>query len=190
MIISRIFYLLNILFAINLLKPCFCFINKKIYKDINEVHNIDAPIEKKNNKKKKILISCGVAATFLLAAGLLGGGLYLTRDKRKSLWDNDKLGNDALDIIFSSILEGVNDINKIPSKEKKDLSKIITRGYIKNMMKEQINNNEVMFSETQKRELYSFVPQIQYVVKSILESQMPTYDIRKIPPGNHILFDH
>ncbi|CRG85086.1 early transcribed membrane protein [Plasmodium relictum] len=171
--ISKIFYLFNILFSINLLVPCFCLDKNEFLKNKSEIYNINKSIEKKDKKKKIIIYSISALAAVLLAAGLLGGGLYLTRDRRKSIWKNPVFGKEFEDIFFSTIDQVDEDVKKIIEKgEKQNYDKIFTKKYVKSVMDKKINESEIKFSGTQKREFYTFVPYIHFKLNEFIEENL------------------
>ncbi|CRG84393.1 early transcribed membrane protein [Plasmodium relictum] len=167
--ISKIFYLFNILFAINLLAPCFCFVNDQILKE--EMDMIDTSIKKKEKKKKIIIASIATVAAVLIAAGLIGGGLYLNRDKFKSVWKNPQLGNVSSDIFFRSSEKLEEDVKKRINKGEKNLDKIFTKKYIKSVIDNEIQESGHKFSGIQKRELYVFIPHLKFLIDDLVKKE-------------------
>ncbi|CRG83992.1 early transcribed membrane protein [Plasmodium relictum] len=165
--ISKIFYLFNILFSINLLASCFCSVNDQILK--KEMNIIDTSIRKREKKKKIIIASIATVAAVLIAAGLIGGGLYLNRDKFKSVWNNYQLANASNEILSKSLKKLDDDIKERVDKGEKNIDKIFTKKYIKGVIDNEIQESGHKFSGIQKRELHVFISHFKFLIDESME---------------------
>ncbi|CRG93522.1 early transcribed membrane protein [Plasmodium gallinaceum] len=170
--VSMILHLFNILVAINLLAPCFCLNKKDNVEDNNDIISITESIEK--SRKKKIMYTCAALATTLAAVTGIALGIYFTRDKRRSVWENDDLGNAASEIIDKIVDEGSKN-GQIALENGLDLEKVIKNKDIKNALKTYLEKSETKFSGFQKRELYHYVPFISHIIRHKLKNN-DSYD--------------
>lgn len=133
---------------------------------------IDTSIKKREKKKKIIIASIATVAAVLIAAGLIGGGLYLNRDKFKSVWKNSRLGNASVNIVYGSLEKLEDDAKKRINKGEKNLDKIFTKKYIKGVIDNEIQESGHEFSGIQKRELYVFIPHFKFLMDDLVKKEL------------------
>ncbi|CRG84784.1 early transcribed membrane protein [Plasmodium relictum] len=172
--ISKLIYLFNILFVIQILKPYICYGFTRENGNTDSVEDIDEYLKKKD-RNKKILISTAIIAGTLLTAAAIGGGLYFTRDKRKSIWSNDKLGDTAFEILMESELVASQKAVGCSGKSKAEKDKVINQKNIKSIINEEMDKHNVKFSSSQKREIYKFIPFISHIMKHNLKEYEKIY---------------
>ncbi|SCQ12619.1 early transcribed membrane protein 8 [Plasmodium sp.] len=164
--VSMFFTFVIFLFILNLFSPCMCRkdFGKEWVKD--KLSLVNAKLEKYDKKKKLALIS-GAAIGALALISLIGGGIYMTKGRKSSIWHNSELNDTLYDIVVETVNQGNTDVKLAFHRGVKLDNAVPSEATFKKYLKQNIKDRNLNLTWQQERELYAMIPYIRFNVERL-----------------------